>query len=451
MSISDVLLVLSILVAIFSIISANNKRLLLYKFSWKSVIVGCLIFIVINYLVFFDSLMLRGLVPDCFLLDNGLKSNTWAYIVTIVTLLMLGWYILKSPFFPKKNNDIIIQYYTELIENNFELLCEYISRYHKKNISKIIEISSAKGEKSFLNRKSAESNSLDQLVLQNILINDDFIRKCASKSQTFFLEIFSNIAISKIEEYREYVQSFFYELVLSKNVRFANEVLTLSYSIDDFWKKAEKSCYCKFIFKENFKYADDFEIVIAIGEAAVQEVSVNNSIFTMEPNEWNEGTYMKTSCVSYVNFFVSLYYYLISYCLKYGMVKDEFCNSAYHPYNVHFKWICDKMASFANHKKIPCYAKIFLDNVIEKLKSILEFLCENSIPYFVKSIAETLMIVSYDADSDKYYNKDSIKRLVGIYYKLYGKYGEKNLAVKTMSLFMIEKKIYVEDYLEKSV
>lgn len=140
MTISDIITILSLVIAIIAIINEKQRKHLLLKYGWIDIIFYSLIFIAINYFVFYNEFFGKGLYLDFLYFENfGLNNpKHYAYILSLSSLLLILFKINYKHYPSWKLNDVI-RYYKSRIENNDgNALLDLIENYHSNDIGKSI-------------------------------------------------------------------------------------------------------------------------------------------------------------------------------------------------------------------------------------------------------------------------------------------------------------------------
>lgn len=130
MTISDFLMLLSLIVAIVAIAAANNKKIWIYKFSRFEVWLFVLLSVLILWLIKYDVIISLGFPYRYFYCKNGDLSQDIALVLSLILLLYFVLVIKCRKRIPKKNKHKLFQYYKRLITSNIDLLLEYLYEYH---------------------------------------------------------------------------------------------------------------------------------------------------------------------------------------------------------------------------------------------------------------------------------------------------------------------------------
>lgn len=302
MTISDIITIISLVIAIVAIISEKNRKHLLLKFSYFDFGVYVLAFILINYFVFYKQFYSKGIFLDFLYFENfGLNNpSNYSYIISIFVLVTILFKVLFS-FFPNRKINQVIKYYRILIENNeIPLLLDLIERYHLKDIGKYIE--STKNydpdSKSFmlerfhkpslkekirtrtkiiwrhLNKYSKlNKDSYASYVLHSIINDPAFVVFTSNVRPYLFATIFKTFKKDKRDSFpNDLINQFLTEILNSKNFWLIKELK----QSDDFdigqpeWFFEKNKIIASLI--QDLSVADVNEIWRPFGEEAIKEI-----------------------------------------------------------------------------------------------------------------------------------------------------------------------------------
>ena len=424
MSISDFIVVLSIIITLVTVVISNNKHLWLYKFDWKITIFLIAIVLFIHYLIFFDKCFYSwGLYFDFFMCKNGIDANIWAYIITVVSLLILILYVGRFPYFPKTNNNKIIRYYESLINTDIVRLMKDIDNYHKKDIdnyfkriNKLSEENSKKDiitlalkEKKYANKK--QKNNLPRDIVSNIIFNRNFIKKSLEIEPIYFLARIKEMNLNNLIDSDRAVDFYFTLLINSKNEIFIQEIED---SLNDGKIDYTDKEFLSLILKKEGKFIHSFSIDKIFGEAAYKEICVGNIVFTQRTNEWRDVDYKRTACFQFLEFFKIFHTFLIDNCIS----RDDNAKNFYAEY-IHF--LTDRMITtyFNINSNEKTYAKRFIEDSISTIEFLLERCYRKDNPTNIDVYAQVLLNISKASKTYKTYNKDAVKNLLDNYINLY--------------------------------
>lgn len=225
MSVSDILTILSIAIAILSISYASDRKIWLYKFSkWDSCICA-LWLVIINYFIFFDFFHAHGWYFPGLMRTDGfyLRPKTWAYLTTIASVIYFVCKIYANRF-PRSRYKALTDYYLALINTNFFLLMSYLHEFHERKLEKYIHafnqaiekrIKAQNDEPEFdgLSADSVKSEdnapSLSGLIFSKIIFNPIFITESVRQQSVAFLEFVHGLKYADIEGSQGLVESYY--------------------------------------------------------------------------------------------------------------------------------------------------------------------------------------------------------------------------------------------------
>ena len=309
MRISDVITLLSLIIALVAIISEKKRKHLILKFSNRDFGIYIIAFLLINYFVFYHQFYSGGYYFD-FLYFNDFGLNNpiyYSYIISLALLITMFSKIWYS-FYPKGKRELVIKYYKGLIETNeIFMLLDLIERYHSKDIVDGINTSedySSKPPQYFTfeelqkkplktqlhegikniwgkiyNHSKYNRQEYALLVLYNIVNTPAFIALSASNRPYFFANLFSNFKMAKRDSFpRDLVNLYLNELIKSKNFWLIKE-LKESDGYDNGLPKdffPENRIIGSLIQDVSVAHAN--EIWRPFGERAIKEIESENSL-----------------------------------------------------------------------------------------------------------------------------------------------------------------------------
>jgi hypothetical protein len=165
MSISDLISILSIILAILAFLDENDRAFIRNKFGTADFILITVIFCYINFLLFFDWWYKQVSFINIFVIDDFPKASTWAYIISILTLIWINYKIFFAKF-PKTNYISLIRYYSALLtKKESNRLLRYILTYNRRDL------------KSYLNQNTNHFNSF---LFNQIVLNNGFLQETSA-------------------------------------------------------------------------------------------------------------------------------------------------------------------------------------------------------------------------------------------------------------------------------
>ncbi len=339
-------MMLSLIIAIVAIATANNKKIWIYKFTKKHLVAFVFAVIVINYLMaysFFQGIGWNMPILEC---SKGIPGKCWAYIISVVVLLYFVYKITLSEHFPISNNDIIIRYYKDLIDSNVVLLYGYLYTYHSVTMP------------------SKKSNSSDEKllhkVMEEVIADPRFIRHSAEHNPYVFLQYMTSEYSLKIDGnvYGMAMYQYCNSICQYQRMQLYDELYFLS-QLDELVVTGKPCGIIQLLFTDTTYRSLSF-FMLKMYEISVYEVLHNESIFG-EPIA--NGKY-------------DAYYHSITaqYLLLYKIVARHFIKS-----NVKTKWTdkiiensgLERIAEVANSAKRRHVEKTYCDYLLTEISKVL--------------------------------------------------------------------------------
>ena len=247
MTTSDIITLVSLIIAIVAIINEKNRKHLLLKISFFDKFLFLIAFFLLIYFSFYNGFYSRGWYIKQLYFQNTLlpkNPNNWAFPIAIISLFYF-FYKIWGSFFPDKTKQKVIDFYEKQIENGeFTFLLDLIEQYHKKDIIKYINKGRnysvedtwwkeryrkmPMGEKFRRNYNTLirrlflfswqNKSAYASWVLYNILNNPGFITFTAKHRPYFFTDIIRHFKPNKMEHFpQELINSFLGELIMEKS------------------------------------------------------------------------------------------------------------------------------------------------------------------------------------------------------------------------------------------
>lgn len=140
MNTSDIITILSLIIAIIAIISEKNRKHLLLKYGALDISTYFVLFLLINYFVFYEEFYSVNLYFNFLYFENfGLKNpNNYAYIISLFSLFLV-LYKINFSFYPASKKTKVLDYYKSLTENKEIIyVLDLVDRYHIRDIQTYI-------------------------------------------------------------------------------------------------------------------------------------------------------------------------------------------------------------------------------------------------------------------------------------------------------------------------
>lgn len=238
MTISDILTIIGILLAIFAFISEKSREFVFLKFSFIQKILLVIIFFLVHFLISFDWWRAKFSCLNNFEFDGFPLPPTWAYIISLITLIWAVWKIFKSNF-PLSNLKKLMAYYENLLmRGEFAILSELIEQYHLESVTEFLvaKRSLIAGNQTRIwvenhdeyveaYRKTINSASkiYGESVFNQIFLNDIFIENVANYKPLLFARVIQELNTESVKEDR-FVNRYLKIITLNKNGMFFREI-----------------------------------------------------------------------------------------------------------------------------------------------------------------------------------------------------------------------------------
>ncbi len=231
MTISDLLTLVGILLAIFAFISEKSREYVFLKFSNLNKAILFFLFIYIHFLISYAWWKEKCDFLQIFECVGWPVASTWAYIFSVLTLTASIWKIFYGEF-PIENLEKVMRFYNKLIlKRDFAFLAGLIEEYHLNDISDFIRkksqilVSSADPQYSTEHKRLINTPRLiyGNNVFYEIILNETFIDEVADMNPYLFAHIIKELKFQKVKE-SELVNRFLKILCLKKNPAFFREI-----------------------------------------------------------------------------------------------------------------------------------------------------------------------------------------------------------------------------------
>ncbi|WP_028982469.1 hypothetical protein [Sporocytophaga myxococcoides] len=323
---SDFLTILGLALAVWAIIPSKERRFILLFFSKFEIGVFIASLFVIHYLMCFDWLMANWFpCLSIFTVDNGLPSSTWAYMIALTIIFFPIVKVSFGYFSASRLKSMIALYETYLKENEIDLLVNYITKYHIKDIRKYLQGISHLPQKEsidiILRRRTDKDKAYDKLVepkrilfaswvYGHIIQNENFVRKTANKYPELFATAFSGMETK--ESSNEDLVKLYIECLFENKNQLLIQELKIMNGTNSSVLEMNKNYDIPILFSlfAHTKVASENYVWYPVGEEAVKSLkhdSVQKEFLTkkydhdLESELWNQKIYI---AIVYFNYMV---------------------------------------------------------------------------------------------------------------------------------------------------
>lgn len=428
MSISDFLVLITIVLTLVTIAVSNNKKIWLYKFYKGDFYLLFLSVLCMHYLMAFSWFEQKGWFIPVFVQRNGISASILAYIIALLTLSYFIYIIGWRKNFPCSKHEDVIKYYKGLINGNISLLIEYLEDYHKDKIQKSIhtvnKIDRDEDNKMPFEAKSnklqkKKSQSLNGAVLQNVIFLPEFIESSSSINPLFFLECVYQLKTDRLCGAEDSIHFYFRNLMRIKSMKFVREMTELlnykegsniEYELRDTSFLSRMFTYVDFI--------TELKVFRAFGEEALLEANMGNRIFSLEVDEFHDHEYHQTSCYMCLCFYDILFRRLIA-LLDANSGKMSFV------YLYYLKLVCDSLVDKYSQCGEKSYAMKYIDDVTYNIHQWLECIAKKGITGYTYDLVKILAQI-HKKETNGIYTLESVRKVIKKFLGFSKEYGREN-------------------------
>jgi hypothetical protein len=235
MTISDLLTLIGILLAIFAFISERNREYVFLKFSKVNLFVLVFIFLYIHFLISYD--WWKNILPLNSLEFSGFPSaSSWAYIFSVSTLIYATYKVFWAKF-PLDNREKLMVYYEKLLlRNESAFVSELVEKFHSDEIVDFLQARKTLREDNqenvvdepdekdpFSEVLNTRSRIFGGNVYSRVIISDCFIDEIAGKNPYLFTPFIKEMNSMELRD-EQFVNRFLKVLMLNKNRNFFREI-----------------------------------------------------------------------------------------------------------------------------------------------------------------------------------------------------------------------------------
>lgn len=238
MTISDLLTLIGILLAIIAFISERNREYVLLKLSNIEIIAIVILFLHIHFLLSYQWWTEKFNFLKYTQIEGFPTSDAWAYIVSISVLSYSIWKIFFGQFSLSRKDQLLSYYKKLLLRNDIPFLAQLIEKYHINQVikflrkKKTIKIEEATGlwqldhqeylkayDKVIKGRELVYGN----IIYYNIILNDTFLDNVANSNPYLFSQIIQELNEQDLKD-DDFINRYLKILMTNKNGNFFREI-----------------------------------------------------------------------------------------------------------------------------------------------------------------------------------------------------------------------------------
>lgn len=397
MKVTDFLTILGLALAVWALIPKKERHFILLFFSKKQIMIFVLSLVFLHWLFAFDWL-LGNWFPflKIFTHETGIPSSTWAYIFSLVIIVIPVFKVIFGFFSKSRLTELISLYNTLLKDNVIDLLVEYINKYHIIDIKCFLQGLSHLPEKEnmdlLLRRRTETDLAYDKLLEQkrmkfaasiygHILQSEEFVNKTTSKYPELLAIAFSGMETANASN-EDLVKSYIELLYESKNQAFVTElrlVNNLNSSIENISEQYEIPIL--FGLLSNTKAAAKNYVWYPVGEKGIKSLKYDKSQLgflvkkydsDLESELWNNKAQI---AIVYFNY----------------MVRESiYKNSDWHMWLYYYSYFTDLLINlipndndYEMDAERPSFAHSLIVDIIWNIRGWLNLAKENKVEYRV--------------------------------------------------------------------
>ena len=238
MTISDLLTLIGILLAIIAFVSERTREYIFLKLSKKELWLLAFSFLYVHFLLYYQWWREKLECLGKFEFDGFPTSETWAYIISVVTLFYFSWKIFYGNF-PLSRKDKLLSYYKKLLlKNDISFLAELVEKYHLEDVveflkkKKSIKIKNETGHwaldhqeylKQYHKVIKGKKITYGGIIYGNIILNDTFLDNAANINPYLFTKIIQQLNDNELKDV-DFVNRYLKVLMTNKNGSFFREI-----------------------------------------------------------------------------------------------------------------------------------------------------------------------------------------------------------------------------------
>lgn len=322
---SDFLTILTIVVAVWTVIPKKEKSFILLFFSrvelW-SILVGVAY---VHFLMSFDWLLENWFSwLSIFTIEKGIPAETWAYIIALLLLIVPVLKVLFGYFSKYKKQALVTHYNSLLKQSEIDLLSGYVQKYHINDIQRyLVGLSNLPEKESIdiiLRRRTEADQVYEKLVKPtrinfaasvygHILQDEQYVKAAATKYPDLFATAIKGMQTKRAAN-QDFVKLYIECLFEAKNQSFIQElkiVNNASSSIKDIEQNYDLPILSGLLV--NTEAAAENYVWYPVGEGAVKSLKFDDDQKAflikeydhhLEPELWNYKIWIATVYFNYM-------------------------------------------------------------------------------------------------------------------------------------------------------
>lgn len=237
MTISDLLTLIGILLAVVAFLSEKNREYIILKLSNLEIGIFVIVFVFIHFLLSYQWWTDKCDFLKRIQIDNFPTPDIWAYVISIVVLFYLIWKIFFGQFPLSKKQQLLSYYKKLLLSNDIPFLAQLIDKYHSRQVVNFLRKRKTIIEKdtviwefhrqgySKAYKKAIKGRELvyGNIIYGNIILNDVFLDNIANSNPYLFSPIIQELNEQDLKN-EDFVNRYLKILMKNKNGNLFREI-----------------------------------------------------------------------------------------------------------------------------------------------------------------------------------------------------------------------------------
>lgn len=237
MTISDLLTLIGILLAIITFISERNREYIVLKLSNIEIIVIVTLFLLIHFLLSYQWWIEKFEFLERTQIEGFPTPDAWAYIISISVLSYFIWKVFFGQFPLSRKKQLLSYYKKLLLRNDIPFLAQLIEKYHlhqaikylrKKKTIEIedeteLQLDHQKYLKAYDKAIKGRELVYGSIIYYNIILNDAFLDNVANSNPYLFSQIIQELNEQNLKD-DDFVNRYLKILMANKNGNFFREI-----------------------------------------------------------------------------------------------------------------------------------------------------------------------------------------------------------------------------------
>lgn len=238
MTISDLLTLIGILLAIIAFISERNREYVILKLSNTEITIIVVLFFHIHFLLSYQWWTDKFEFLNRTQIEGFPTPDAWAYIISISVLSYSIWKVFFGQFPLSRKKQLLSYYKKLLLRNDIPFLAQLIEKYHLHQVikylrkKKTIKIEDETGlwqldHQKYLKayNKTIKGRELvyGNIIYYNIILNDAFLDNVANSNPYLFSQIIQELNEQDLKD-DDFVNRYLKILMTNKNGNFFREI-----------------------------------------------------------------------------------------------------------------------------------------------------------------------------------------------------------------------------------